>query len=97
MTASSPHSIQPLCASGRVVSFSSVATEGQLDLTLFQQIGGLLPTLSLDLFASCRNKQLNRYLSLFPDLSAVDALSHHWVCPGILYAYPPTPLLTAVL
>ena len=55
-------SIQMQCASRRVVSFSSVVTEWQLDPTLFQQIRGLLPTILIDLFATCRNEQLNRYL-----------------------------------
>ena len=55
--------------------------------------------LSVDLFATCHNTQLSHYLSPFPDESAVgvEALSHPWEFPGMMYEFPLTPLLTAVL
>ena len=30
-------------------------------------------------------------------MKGLDALSHSWVFPGVLYVFPPTPLLTAIL
>ena len=60
--------------------FKPLSTEWQLDLTLFSRLHRLLLTLSVDLFATCRNTQLPcyMYLSPFPDESAVrvEALSH---------------------
>ena len=66
---------------------------------LFKQIFDLLPTLSVDLFATCCNAQLLQFLSPFPDKSAkgVDALYHAWDLSGMLYVFPPTLLLTAIL
>ena len=47
----------------------------------------------------CRNVQLHDYLSPFPDMSVkgIDALSHMWDFPGVLFAYSPTKLLAAVI
>ena len=55
--------------------------------------------LSIDLFANCRNAQLQNYLSAFPDMidEGIDALSHTCNFSGVLHAFPPTSLLTAVL
>ena len=77
--------------------FKPLSTEWQLDPTLFSHLRHLLPTLSIDLFGTCRNTQLPRFPSPFPDESAVlvEALSHPWDFPGVMYAFP--PLLTAVL
>ena len=47
--------------------FKPLSTKWQLDPTLFSQLHRLLPTLSIDLFVTCRNTQLARYLSPFPD------------------------------
>ena len=66
-----------------------------------EQILDLLPTLSIELFVMCRNAQLQDYLhvSPFPDVitKGIDALSHTWDFSGVLYDFPPTPLLAAVL
>ena len=54
------------------------STEWQINPDLFKQIFDLLPTLSVDLFETCRNAQLPVPLTPFPDKSTkrVDALSH---------------------
>ena len=74
-------------------------TECQFDPTFFEQILDLLPTLSIVLSATCRIAHLQDYLSPFPDLSVkgIDAHSHMWDFLRVLYAFPPTPLLSAVL
>ena len=50
----------------------------------------LRSTFLLDLFASCRNAHLQVSLSPFPNMSAngVDALSHTWDFPGVLFVCP---------
>ena len=55
--------------------------------------------MSVDLYVTCCIGQLRVFLSPFPDLSAkgVDELFHMWDFPGLLYAYPTTSLLAAVL
>ena len=58
------------------------------------------PSFPVDLrFVTCCKAQLQDYLSPFPDISVkgIDAPSHTWDFPGVLYAYPRTPLLTAIL
>ena len=47
-----------------------LSTEWQLDPLLFIQLHRLLSTLSVDLFATCQNTQLPRFLSPFPDMKA---------------------------
>jgi hypothetical protein len=74
-------------------------TEWTLNRSIFEKILLLVPTLSIDLFATRNNTQLPIFLSPFPDHRArgVDALSAAWDFPGILYAFPPTTLIPAVL
>ena len=80
--------------------FKPLSTEWQLETTLIScvRLHWLLPT-SVNLFATCRNTQLPRFLLPFPDNSAVgvEALSHPWDFPGMMYVFLSTPLLTAVL
>ena len=68
---------------------------------LFRQLHRLLLT-SDDLFTTCHNTQLSRVLSPtphLPDISTegVEAISHDWEFPGMMYAFPLTPQLTVVL
>ena len=94
--ASPTHSFSFECTSRQSITLQAFY---QIDPRLFKQIFNLLPMLHIDLFATVRNAQHPVFLSPFPDMSAkgVDALSHSWDFPGVLYAFPPTPLLTVVL
>ena len=75
----------------------SPSSKWQINPRLFKHIFDLLPTLLIDLFATRSIAQI--FLSPFLDKSAkeVVALSHSWDFLGVLYAFPPSPLLTAVL
>ena len=78
---------------------SPLLTEWALDEGIFACLLDLVPRLSVDLFATCMNAQLETYVSPFPDLSAVavDALSIPWDFQGIPYAFPPWKMLLSVL
>ena len=60
-----------------------LSAEWQID-PRFREDFYLLPTLSIEFFAICRNAQLQGYLSPFPVLSAkgINALSHTWDFSG---------------
>lgn len=53
----------------------------------------------IDLFATRANAQLPVYVSPLPDQSAwrIDALSFPWDSLGLVYAYPPAPLISRVI
>ena len=53
----------------------------------------------LDLFATAQNKMTPVFVSPFPDQTAwkVDALSFPWRNLGLVYAFPPAPILPLVL
>ena len=91
------HSVSSECDSR--LSIKPLSPEWQIDPRLFEQNLNLLPMLSIDFFVTCRNALLQDYLSPFPDMSmeGIDALSHTWDFPGVMYAFPPASLLTAVL
>ena len=69
--------------------FKPLSAEWQLDPTLFSHLHQLLTTLSVDLFIACHNTQLTRFLSPFPDKSAVgvETLSHPWEFLGVMYTF----------
>jgi hypothetical protein len=74
-------------------------TEWKLNRGVFLDLLRLVPNLSVDLFATRKNTRLPLFLSPFPDPLAqgVDALTDPWTFPGILYAFPPTPVMQALL
>ena len=53
----------------------------------------------LDLFATASNKQTLMYVSPFPDPNAwrIDGLSFPWSDLGLVYAFPPAPILPLVI
>jgi hypothetical protein len=74
-------------------------TEWSLDPSVFQSLLGLVPRLSVDLFATRLNHQLDQFVSPCPDQRAlaVDALSIPWDFQGVPYAFPPPRILPLVL
>lgn len=52
----------------------------------------------VDLFATHQNSQLPRFFTTYhhPQAEGFDALTSHWP-QGLLYAFPPIPLLPKVL
>ena len=79
--------------------FKPISIKCRLDPTLFRHLRQLLTMLFIDLFMTCCNILLLHFLSSFPDENAVgvEALCHPWEFPGVMYAFPSTPPLTAVL
>ena len=75
-----------------------LGTEWTLHSAVFRQLFQLVPTLSVDLFATRLNHQLPRFVSPCPDPRAwqIDAFSIEWA-DMVAYAYPPTRLLPEVL
>ena len=74
------------------------ATEWTLAPAAFQWLLERFPHMTCDLFATRFNSQLMRFVSPFPDPTAVavDALSAAWEDSDV-YAFPPTPLIPRVL
>ena len=75
------------------------ATEWHLSPTAAQKIFSLYGTPDIDLFASIRTFQVERYMTLDrsdPRAHAVDALSLSWSFP-LLYAFPPPTLVPTVV
>ncbi|XP_061482234.1 uncharacterized protein LOC133384332 [Rhineura floridana] len=72
--------------------------EWKLHPTVFHLLQRRFGPFSVDLFASSRNCQLPRYFARYLDTTAeaVDALSLPWP-EGLLYAFPPIPLLAKTL
>lgn len=66
--------------------------------SVFQEIARRFGMPNVDLFASLANAQVSRFFVRFPALRAegVDALRSPWP-RGLLYAFPPTPLLPRVI
>ena len=73
-------------------------TEWTLDYAVFQSICHIYSLPLIDLFASCHNKQLDTYVSWYPDPHAwaVDAFSIPWHTL-LFYAFPPFSLVARVL
>lgn len=73
-------------------------SEWRLHPSLFAEIVDRLGRPVMDLFASPLNTHLPRFLSRFPAQGAegVDALRTTWP-RGLLYAFPPLPLIPAVI
>lgn len=69
------------------------SAEWQLHPLLFREI-----TLGFDLFASPLNSQLPRFVTCSPNPLVEDsnALQCHWP-PGLLYAFPPIPLIPSIV
>ncbi|XP_034289304.1 uncharacterized protein LOC117675085 [Pantherophis guttatus] len=72
--------------------------EWALDPALFSEITLLFGTPVVDLFATRINRQVRRFFSRFPEpeVEGVDALHSDWP-PGLLYAFPPLPLVAKVI
>lgn len=72
--------------------------ERQLLLDIFQVIVELFGQPKIDLFATSLNTQLPHFYSRFPlqAAEAVDALHCPWP-QGLLYAFPPLPLIPRVI
>ena len=53
----------------------------------------------VDMFATAQNRQTPIFVSPYPDQAAwrVDALSFPWLDLGLVYAFPPSPILALVL
>ena len=69
-----------------------------LKLDTFNHIKSILPfMLNIDLFASNKNKKLDKYVSLFDDPCAfkIDAFSFTWL--DNVYCFPPIPLISKAL
>jgi hypothetical protein len=64
-------------------------TEWKLHRAVFLRLQGMMPNPSVDLFATCVNKQLECYVSPFPDHLSIgtEALSIPWRFQGIPYAF----------
>lgn len=73
-------------------------TEWTLSPQVFSWILQMFPKMTCDLFATRFNAKLPRFVSPFPDPTAlaVDALSCRWMDQD-LYAFPPTSLVPKVL
>ena len=74
------------------------ATEWTLAPATFSWLLKQFPRMTCDLFATRLNAQLPRFISPFPDPTAiaVDAISAPWIDRDV-YAFPPTPLIPRVL
>ncbi|XP_061480325.1 uncharacterized protein LOC133383498 isoform X1 [Rhineura floridana] len=72
--------------------------EWKLHPAIFHRLQCRFGALSVDLFASSHNCQLPRYFARYLDSTAeaVDALTTPWP-DGLLYAFPPIPLLAKTL
>lgn len=72
--------------------------EWSISPSLFQEIIARFRKPVLDLFASWTNHRLPCYFSRFLDLQAeaMDALRSRWP-PGLLYAFPPLPVIPRVI
>ncbi|XP_061466244.1 pleckstrin homology domain-containing family A member 7 isoform X3 [Rhineura floridana] len=72
--------------------------EWKLHPAIFHRLQCRFGALSVDLFASSRNCRLPRYFARYLDSTAeaVDALTTPWP-DGLLYAFPPIPLLAKTL
>ena len=75
-----------------------LGTEWTLHVAVFRRLHQLVPSLSVDLFATRLNHQLPAFVSPCPDplAWAVDAFSLEWT-EMVPYAYPPTKLIPEVL
>lgn len=64
----------------------------------FEEIIKEFGTREVDLFASFHNRQLQRFFSRYfhPQAEGIDALTSAWP-EGLLYAFPPIPLLPSVI
>ena len=73
--------------------------EWVMDPTLLGQIFSQWGLPLLDMFATRPNKQLPVFVSPIPDDTAwrMDALSFSWSHLGLVYAYPPGPIIPLVL
>ena len=73
-------------------------TEWTLDYAVFQSICHIYSLPLIDLFASCHTKQLDKYVSWYPDPHAwaVDAFSIPWHTL-LFYVFPPFSLVARVL
>jgi hypothetical protein len=75
-----------------------VSTEWTLHMDIVQGVRDLWASPTIDLFATKMNNRLPQYMSLLPDPKALaeNALAVSW--DGMnAYAFPPTPLIQAVL
>lgn len=78
---------------------TSLPGEWELQLAVLQEIFNEWGTPLLDLFATHANAKLPVFVSPCPDPRAwrVDAMSFPWDSLGLVYAYPPAPLLPKVI
>ena len=76
-----------------------VGTEWSLDQDTFQWLSVLAGPFQVDLFATRDNRQLQEFVSPFPDPLAVgvDALSLHWDRWESIYLFPPVAALRWVV
>ena len=74
-------------------------TEWSLNHSVLQKVFEKWGQPWLDLFATRDNKQLDQFVSPFPDPEAyqVDALSFTWEDLGLIYAFPPSKIVPEVI